>query len=592
MKITDVEVIEFRTRTREHRTRWGKERWGEETDATSSITKISTDEGVSGYMEGGSKAVIEGTVRPLLLGEDPLEREKLWGWMDQMTTSRAKLTERDMGVVDCALWDLLGRMTGMPVHKLLGGARERVKAYAVSASNLGPPEVYAEHAIACKDAGYKAYKIHAYIFWDPHRWEPAPQQPGFPREDVEVCKAVRDAVGSEMRLMLDSYGAYTLEEAIWVGRELEKLDFYWFEHPMIETRMEAYRRLTRELDIAICSPEYVPGGVFSRAEWILQGGADMLRIDHAHGGLTACWKLANICQSFGVQCELHGGGWAHAQVLAATSGATCEYYERGVLRPGEDYDTPRPTSRLSRTRWTATATSWCRRSRGWGWSTTGTISTGTGSAAPLPLEYLVQVQGEPLEHGRSQCVPFSVDCRDLEAAIVRHEYPHDLGLRVRQPELPDPVLRVQVELVPPVAPGRGGGQDFDDEIRRPLDVVRSDDVGPISRDEQDVRLHDVRIRQHYVRGSVEDLAQTPLFHERTEAPLQSPRNSLVGYVRRRSHEQLSVQELISLVLRGVTVVLVRELGGGFCYNHADLPFLCSPPYYTPKACPPCQLSRA
>ena len=342
MKITDVEVIEFRTRTREHRTRWGKERWGEETDATSSITKISTDEGVSGYMEGGSKAVIEGTVRPLLLGEDPLEREKLWGWMDQMTTSRAKLTERDMGVVDCALWDLLGRMTGMPVHKLLGGARERVKAYAVSASNLGPPEVYAEHAIACKDAGYKAYKIHAYIFWDPHRWEPAPQQPGFPREDVEVCKAVRDAVGSEMRLMLDSYGAYTLEEAIWVGRELEKLDFYWFEHPMIETRMEAYRRLTRELDIAICSPEYVPGGVFSRAEWLLQGAADMLRIDHAHGGLTACWKLANICQTFGVQCELHGGGWAHAQVLAATSGATCEYYERGVLRPGEDYDTPPP----------------------------------------------------------------------------------------------------------------------------------------------------------------------------------------------------------------------------------------------------------
>ena len=139
MKITDVEVIKFRTPTREHRTRWGKERWGEEIDAMSSITKISTDEGVSGYMEGGSRAIIEGTVKPLLLGENPLEREKLWGWMDQMTTSRAKLTERDMGVVDCALWDLVGRMTGMPVHKLLGGARERVKAYAVSASNLGPP---------------------------------------------------------------------------------------------------------------------------------------------------------------------------------------------------------------------------------------------------------------------------------------------------------------------------------------------------------------------------------------------------------------------------------------------------------------------
>ena len=342
MKISDIEVITFKTRTREHRTRWGKERWANEIDSTSTITKISTDDGLSGYMEGGNKAEIEGIVKPMLLGEDPLNREKLWNWMDQMTTSRAKLSERDMGVIDSALWDLLGRMVGLPVNQILGGARTRVKAYAVSASNLGGPEVYAQHALECREAGYTAYKIHAYIFWDPYKWEPAPQQPGFPKEDIEVCKAVRESVGDTMRLMLDPYGSYTLEEAIWVGRELEKLGFYWFEHPMIETRIEAYRRLTEALDIPICSPEYVPGGVFSRAEWIRQGAADMLRIDHAHGGITSCWKLANICHAFGIQCELHGGGWAHAQVLGATSAQTCEYYERGVLRPGEDYDTPPP----------------------------------------------------------------------------------------------------------------------------------------------------------------------------------------------------------------------------------------------------------
>lgn len=343
MRITDVEVIEFKSTSRYSTHRWGKETWeDEEHQITSSITRISTDEGAEGFMEGGNKAIIEGIVKPLLLGQDPLDREKLWNWMDQMTVSRAKLPERDMGVVDCALWDLLGRMVGLPVHKILGGARDRVKAYASSAGNLDGPEVYAKQALDFKAQGYNAYKVHAYIFWNPHTMEPAPQQPGFPREDVEVCKAVREAVGDDMVLMLDPYGSYTLEEAIWVGRELEKLDFYWLEHPMIETRMEAYRRLTRELDIAICSPEYVPGGIFARAEWLLQGAADILRVDYHHGGLTGCWKMLNVAQAYGLKCELHGAGWAHAQMLGASTEATSEYYERGTFQLDHDYETPPP----------------------------------------------------------------------------------------------------------------------------------------------------------------------------------------------------------------------------------------------------------
>ena len=111
---------------------------------------------------------------------------------------------------------------------------------------------------------------------------------------------------------------------------------------MIETRIEAYRRLTRELDIAICSPEHVPGGVFSRAEWVLQGASDMLRIDYFYGGLTGCWKMVNVCQAFGLQCELHGSGWPHMQLACAVPEATCEYYERGLLRPGLDDSLPEP----------------------------------------------------------------------------------------------------------------------------------------------------------------------------------------------------------------------------------------------------------
>ena len=293
-------------------------------------------------MVGGDRRYLEGPIKRMLIGEDPLAREKIWNWMDQLVTFGHSLPEHVMGAVDCALWDLLGRMVDLPVHKILGGARDKVKAYASTYPNIGKPEDYAEHALECKKQGYKAYKVHAYICWNPHTWEPAPQVPGFPKEDIEVCKAVREAVGDDMVLMLDPFGVYTLEQSLWVGRELEKLNYYWLEHPMVETRTEAYRRLTRELDIAILSPEHIPGGVFTRAEWVLQGASDMLRIDQNYGGITGCYKMVNIAQAFGIQCEMHYGGWANMQILGATTEATCEYYERGLLRPDFDYETPPP----------------------------------------------------------------------------------------------------------------------------------------------------------------------------------------------------------------------------------------------------------
>ena len=224
----------------------------------------------------------------------------------------------------------------------MGGARKKVKAYASSFPNLGEPEVYAEHALEAKRQGYKAYKVHAYICWDPYKWEPAPQMPGSPKEDVEICRAVREAVGDDMVLMLDPFGVYTLEESIWVGREIEKLDYYWLEHPMIDTRSEAYRRLTEAVDIPILAPEHIPGGVFTRTERILQKGSDMLRIDHNFGGITACQKMVAVAQSYGIKCEMHGGGWANSQILGATTEAVCEYFERGLLRPDFDYEKPAP----------------------------------------------------------------------------------------------------------------------------------------------------------------------------------------------------------------------------------------------------------
>ncbi len=338
MKITDVETIAFRTLVTYRPNKFGGLEQVPPTEAVQTITRIVTDDGVDGCMLGGDPAINERVLKPLLVGEDPLARERLWGWMDQLVTTRHALAERDAGIVDAALWDLAGRYVGLPVYRLLGGDRQRVKAYASSFDHLPQPEAYVEQALACRERGYQAYKIHPYVCWDPVANRPAPMTPGHPREDVAVCRAVREAVGDDMVLMLDPFSSYTLEEALWVGRALEELGFYWLEQPMMETRLEACRRLADALEIPILGPEHIPGGLFTRAEWLLQGAADLLRIDVYYGGITGAYKLACLCQAFGLQCEMHGAGWWHLHLVGAFPESVCEYYERGLLQPGVDFD--------------------------------------------------------------------------------------------------------------------------------------------------------------------------------------------------------------------------------------------------------------
>ena len=251
----------------------------------------------------------------------------------------------------------------------MGGAgREKVKAYASTYPNIGKPHVYAEHALACKNEGYLAYKIHPHYFWNPATGQPTPGRPSNIKADIETCHLVREAVGPDYVLMFDPWGTYmTMEEAIQVGRELEKLNFYWYEHPMPEYRVESYVRLSRELSIPILSPEIVAGGVFSRAEWILRGAGDMSRIDVVRGGITGARKTAIVAEAYGLRCEMHMAGWGNLQVIGATSEDTSEYYEKGLLAPGVDYDASTPTSRTPVTRSTPRAMSTCPKAPGMGY---------------------------------------------------------------------------------------------------------------------------------------------------------------------------------------------------------------------------------
>jgi L-alanine-DL-glutamate epimerase-like enolase superfamily enzyme len=273
-----------------------------------------------------------------VLGQDPFDREKFWHWLWV-----ANVEETLLSVLDIALWDLQARLFGLPLYKLLGGCRDKVKAYASTYPNMGSVAVYADHALACKQRGYTHYKIHPYYFWDPVRGVPDPGRPSHIEQDIEVCRAVRAAVGDDMVLSFDPWGTYrTYEEAYRVGKVLQELDFYWYEHPMLEYRVAAYEKLCQELEIPILSPEIAAGSLYTRADWILRGASDMSRIDVLRGGITGVKKMAAVCEAFGVKCEIHMSGFANLQILGSTSEDVCEWYERGLLAPGVDCETPPP----------------------------------------------------------------------------------------------------------------------------------------------------------------------------------------------------------------------------------------------------------
>lgn len=335
--ITDVQSLTFSYRSSVGRDEDGHAHPAPEHDATQTLTRVRTSAGVDGYCFGGSRETAE-VARRILGGMNPLQREQIYARLREIQRlEREVFSDRNIGVLDQALWDVAGRLTGLPVHKLLGGSRERVPAYASTMcgddieGGLGSPEAYGEFAAACKAQGYPAFKLHTWM----HPFGPDLQR------DIAACQAVRDAVGPDMHLMLDPHHFYTREEALYLGRALEELDFHWMEEPMDEHSISSYVWLTEKLDLPIVGPETAEGQIQTRAEWILRRASDMSRYGMGLGGITPAMKAVHLCESFMMRLEVHGSGAGALQVLGAMA-IPGEYYERGLLHPHVDYDAERP----------------------------------------------------------------------------------------------------------------------------------------------------------------------------------------------------------------------------------------------------------
>ena len=290
------------------------------------LVRISTDEGVDGYSFIGSALgsaqrdapYIAEALKPMLVGQDPLARERIWQTMMRRLMGQRITT---ISAVDVALWDLAGRHAGLPIHQLMGSYRDSIPAYASSAV-LDTPEAYAEEAIKYREAGWTAYKIH------PH---------GDPDADIRICREVRRAVGDEYRLMLDSTWSYDYPQAVRVGVAIQELGFYWYEDPLAHDDIYSYVKLKQQLHIPIMATELPLTGPTSYAPWIMEQATDYLRGDvYLKGGLTSCRKTAHLAEAFHMTYEVHHGSnslnnVANLHLLMAIP--NCEYFE--VLLPSE-----------------------------------------------------------------------------------------------------------------------------------------------------------------------------------------------------------------------------------------------------------------
>ena len=325
MKITDVKVQCYSYPTPPLR----GSQFGTTEEAT--IVRVQTDVGLEGHgvaraVGGGTGRIVADavlhTAKPRVLGEDAFQRERIWQRLWALDRGN-HLPIFATSAIDVALWDLAGKALNAPIWKLLGGYRDRLPAYASSA-RLARIEDYVAEALSYRARGFPAYKLHP--FADPMR-------------DVEACRTVREAVGPDMVLMLDASCEYDHEQALRVGRELEKLNFHWYEEPINAYDLRGYAELCRALEIPVVAAEMVPGSIRSTAQYITQGAGDILRADvYWRGGITALMKTAHLCEAYGIKTEPHHGGSPLMDVATlhcACAMKNCEFLE--VLVPEERY---------------------------------------------------------------------------------------------------------------------------------------------------------------------------------------------------------------------------------------------------------------
>jgi L-rhamnonate dehydratase len=272
------------------------------------LVRVHTDEGVVGIGEADTSPYVARTivempashsiargVRELLVGEDPLQVDRLWQLLFNGTDhyGRGGAALHVISAIDMALWDICGKVAGRPICDLLGGRRvdhDPVYASEVMPETADQVRAIAERAVA---AGYTALKLG----WGPLGRDLA--------GDVELIRTARETVGPDRALMIDGGRAYTVKRALELLRHVEPERLYWFEEALAPDDLDGYRRLSDAAGVRIAAGE-ADSGLRPFRELALHGHLDVLQPDVARcGGFTVARRIGELARECSVEIVPH-----------------------------------------------------------------------------------------------------------------------------------------------------------------------------------------------------------------------------------------------------------------------------------------------
>lgn len=276
------------------------------------LVKIDTDEGVSGIGEclvrfspEAGAAVVDKILKPVVMGRDPFEVELLWDTMYAVMRGRGHskgFMLEAMSGVDMALWDIIGKALGQPVHRVLGSyGRTRLKVYA-SSLLFKPTDVLVREAEELASQGYDAIKLKV--------------GQGI-ETDISNVRQIRAALGDRVLLMADANCAFDTLGALQLGRLMEAEGVYWFEEPVAPENLDGYAKLAQALDMPVAGGE----SEFTRwafKELMVRNAIDIIQPDLGRvGGFSEARKIAALASAFDVPVAPHTGASSAVSVAAA-----------------------------------------------------------------------------------------------------------------------------------------------------------------------------------------------------------------------------------------------------------------------------------
>ena len=271
------------------------------------LVEILTDEGISGWGEGFCsgqhpkilQAMVEHAFRERLMGKNPFDNDVIYETLYNTTRAYGQggVATIAISAIDVALWDIKGKALGLPIYQLLGGAyRKQVTPYA-SGPTRAPGEVYpqkaVEQALSYVEKGFRGIKFKT----------------GFGvKEDVALIHAVREAVGPEIRLMVDANCAYDVAKAKRILLDAQGDDLYWFEEPISPEHRSGYAELKNLTKTYLAAGECEYSKIHYK-DWLEARALDVLQPDLCvMGGFTEGKKVLALAQAYMVQVVPHMWG--------------------------------------------------------------------------------------------------------------------------------------------------------------------------------------------------------------------------------------------------------------------------------------------